>query len=262
MASLLNASINCPPIFDGTNFSFWKCRMKSFLQSIDFDFWAIITDGHYVPSWRKDNGDIVTKTRSEYNQDDYEKLKKNSKVLYILQCAINDEMFNHGCSCETAKDLWEKLTLIYEETSEENLDSSRRENMFYNSNDENEITHLRLMANEGVEHRDTSDKDDDDDDDDDACTSDDEEEEEETEYDNSDEVYNFLNNCSRRKLLIVLLYYIKHQEGHISKIKDLKKMNSELSQENVEFRKSNDSLSNDLKSFQEKFALLEKEKDE
>jgi len=35
-----------------------------------------------------------------------------------------------------------------------------------------------------------------------------------------------------------------------------------LSQENVDFRKSNDSLSNDLKSFQEKFILLEKEKDE
>jgi len=40
----------------------------------------------------------------------------------------------------------------------------------------------------------------------------------------------------------------------------LKKINFELSQENIEFRKSNDSLSNDLKSFQEKFILLEKEK--
>jgi len=114
------------------------------------------------------------------------------------------------------------------------------------------------MANEGVENRDTSDNGDDND----VCTSDDEEEEEETEYDNLNEVYDLSNNCSRRKLLKVLLYYIKHQKGHISKIKDLKKINSELSQENVEFRKSNDSLSNDLKSFQEKFALLEKEKDE
>ena len=38
MASLLNASTKCPPMFDGTNFSLWKCRMKSFIQSIDFDF--------------------------------------------------------------------------------------------------------------------------------------------------------------------------------------------------------------------------------
>ena len=109
--------------------------------------------------------------------------------------------------------------------------------MLNDSNNE-EITHLCLMANDGVENRDTSDQGDDDDDG--ACTSDGDEEEEETEYDSLDEVYDFLNNCSRRKLLKVLLYCIKHQ-GRISKIKDLKKMNFELSQENVDFRKSNDS---------------------
>jgi len=38
-------------------------------------------------------------------------------------------------------------------------------------------------------------------------------------------------------------------------------MNFELSQENVEFQKSNASLSNDLKSFHEKF-VLKKQKDE
>ena len=58
-----------------------------------------------------------------------------------------------------------------------------------------------------------------------------------------------------------VFYYIGHQEGHISKIKDLKKINFELSQASIEFQKSNDSLANDLKSFQEKF-VLEKEKDE
>ena len=187
MASLLNTFINCPSIFDGTNFPFWKCRMKSFIQSVDFYFWNIIIDGPYVPSWRKDDGDIVTKTKSEYNQDDYEKLKKNSKVLYILQCAINDKIFIHVCACDTAKDLWEKLSLIYEETSEENLDSSIRDNLLCNSNDENEITHLCLMANERIENRDTSDNDGND-----ASSSDDEEEEEETEYDIPDEVYDFL----------------------------------------------------------------------
>ena len=194
-------------------------------------------DGPYVPSWRKDDGDIVTKTKSEYNQDDYEKLKKNSKVLYTLQCAVNDEIFNRVCACDTAKDLWEKLSLIYEETSEENLDSSIRDNLLCNSNDENEITYLCLMANERIENQDTSDNDDDD-----ASSSDDEEEDEETEYDIPDEVYDFLNDYSKHKLVKLLLYYIRRQEWHMSKIKDLKKMNFELSQENVEFRKSNDSF--------------------
>jgi len=47
MASLLNASINCPPIFDGTNFFLLKCRIQSFIQFVNFYFWDIIMDGPY-----------------------------------------------------------------------------------------------------------------------------------------------------------------------------------------------------------------------
>jgi len=50
--------------------------MKSFIQSIDFDFWNIITDGPYVPRRRQGDGNIVIKPKSEYTQDDYEMLKK------------------------------------------------------------------------------------------------------------------------------------------------------------------------------------------
>jgi len=75
-----------------------------FIQSIDFDFWDIITDGPSVPSWRKDDENIVIKPKGEYTQDHYERLKKNSRVLYILQCDINDEIFNRACSCEIGKD--------------------------------------------------------------------------------------------------------------------------------------------------------------
>jgi len=78
MANLLNDSINYPPIFDGTRFSLWKCRLKSFIQSIDFDFWNIITDGPYVPSWRRDDENIVIKSKSEFTKDDHERLEKNS----------------------------------------------------------------------------------------------------------------------------------------------------------------------------------------
>ena len=82
------------------------------------------------------------------------------------------------------------------------------------------------------------------------------------EYDIPNEVYDSLHNHSKRKWIKVLFYYIRHKEGHISKIKDLKKKNFKLSQENIEFWKSNDLVSNDLKSFQEKVVLLKKEKDE
>ena len=72
-----------------------------------------------------------------------------------------------------AKDLWEKLTILYEATSQEHPNSSRIDNTLRNLSDEEEITHFCLMLNEEVS-QDASDNDDDDD----ACTSDDEEEDE------------------------------------------------------------------------------------
>ena len=96
-------------IFDGINFSLWKCRIKSFIQSINFDFQDTIIYGPSVPSWRRDDANIAIKPKSEYTQYDYEKLKKNYKVLYILQCAINNKIFNRVYSYEIAKDIWEKL---------------------------------------------------------------------------------------------------------------------------------------------------------
>ena len=95
--------------------------------------------------------------------------------------------------------------------------------MHSNLSDQKEINHFCLMANEEVD-RDASDNDNDD-----ACTSDDEEEDEEMEYDIPDELYNTLHNYSKHKLIKVLLYYIRHQKGHISKIKELKKKIFELS---------------------------------
>ena len=161
--------------------------MKSFVRSIDFDFWDIISNGPFVPNWTKDDKRTVVKLKSEYTQDDYEILRKNSRVLYIFQCALNDETFNHVCYCEIAKDLWRKLTLLYEEANHENPNSSKRDNMLSNLSDKKESTHFCLMANEDVKDRDASDNDDDA-----ACTSDDEEEDEKMKYDIPDEAYDSL----------------------------------------------------------------------
>jgi len=84
-----------------------------------------------------------------------------------------------------------------------------------NSNDEKEIIHPCLMANEGVENQKrqvtmmkTT-----------TCTSDDEEEEKEIENDILDDLYDIFNNCFGSKLIKILLYYIRHQEDTILKSK-------------------------------------------
>ncbi|KAL0903766.1 hypothetical protein M5K25_028169 [Dendrobium thyrsiflorum] len=42
--------ITRPPLFENISFEFWKIRMSTFLQSIDYRLWHVIQTGYYVPS--------------------------------------------------------------------------------------------------------------------------------------------------------------------------------------------------------------------
>ena len=38
-------SLNTPPLFDGSNYTFWKVRMRTFLCSIDKSVWDAVENG-------------------------------------------------------------------------------------------------------------------------------------------------------------------------------------------------------------------------
>ena len=46
-------SSNKPPLFDGSNYYFWKGKMELFLRSQDNDMWTVITDGDFVPTTKE-----------------------------------------------------------------------------------------------------------------------------------------------------------------------------------------------------------------
>ena len=39
-----------PPLFNGNNLIFWKTRMRSYLQSLGADVWAIVEGGYQYPA--------------------------------------------------------------------------------------------------------------------------------------------------------------------------------------------------------------------
>jgi len=39
-----------PPLFRGTNFSYWKNLMQVFIKTEDCELWDIVTKGPYVPT--------------------------------------------------------------------------------------------------------------------------------------------------------------------------------------------------------------------
>ena len=43
-------SIARPPMFNGTDYAYWKARMKIYLSSVDYDVWDIIETGYRSPT--------------------------------------------------------------------------------------------------------------------------------------------------------------------------------------------------------------------
>ena len=80
------------PLFDGTNYAYWKVRMRAFLQSLDEKVWQAMEIG-----WTKP-------TKVPADQDD------------ALFSVVTNEEFKKISSTETAKEAWTILQTTYEGT--------------------------------------------------------------------------------------------------------------------------------------------------
>ena len=99
-------SLIIPPLFDGTNYAYWKVRMRAFLQSLDEKVWQAVEIG-----WTKPK-------EAPADQDDA-KIKVanfNSRVLTALFSAVTNQEFKKISLTETAKDAYTILQRTYEGT--------------------------------------------------------------------------------------------------------------------------------------------------
>ena len=63
-------------------------------------------------------GNDVVKSGSEYSQSDLECVSKNYRAMNQLCCALNGIEFNRVSSCISAKEIWDKLVVTCEGTSQ------------------------------------------------------------------------------------------------------------------------------------------------
>ena len=99
-------SLIIPPLFDGTNYAYWKVRMRGFLQSLNEKVWQAVEI-----DWTKP-------TEAPANWDDA-KIKAanvNSRALNALFSVVTNEKFKKISSTETAKEAWTILQTTYEGT--------------------------------------------------------------------------------------------------------------------------------------------------
>ncbi|GAV61108.1 hypothetical protein CFOL_v3_04636 [Cephalotus follicularis] len=98
-------NISKPPFFDGNNYSHWKAKMTIFTQYLDYNLWDLIVDGPNLPTITNESGEIISKPRTRYNDDDRKRVQMNAKAKHIIICAINSNDFNRIFSCILAKEM-------------------------------------------------------------------------------------------------------------------------------------------------------------
>ena len=89
-------SLIIPPLFDSTNYAYWKVRMRVFLQSLDEKVWQAIEIG-----W--------TKSKEALADWDDAKIKAanfNNRALNALFSAVTNEEFKKISSTEISKEAW------------------------------------------------------------------------------------------------------------------------------------------------------------
>ncbi|XP_057742282.1 uncharacterized protein LOC130960821 [Arachis stenosperma] len=121
---------NRPPFFNGKYYNYWKERMKFFVQSVDYNLWKIIMNGPQIPTKTGVDGVVTLKTEGEWNEDDTKKVELNAKAVNMLYCAISLEEYRKILRCKTAKEIWDKLQIIHEGTTqvmEMRIDMLRKE---------------------------------------------------------------------------------------------------------------------------------------
>jgi hypothetical protein len=95
---------NSLPVFYGTNYFFWKIRMRTYFKSINV--WHIIESGWTLPDteitkWTTEEKSVAT---------------ANGKALNAIFISVSDEEFSRMSRCEIAKQAWETLEITHEGT--------------------------------------------------------------------------------------------------------------------------------------------------
>ena len=95
-----------PPLFDGTNYAYWKVRMRVFLQSLDEKVRQAVEIG-----WTKPK-----EAPADWDEAKIKAINFNNRALNALFSAVTNEEFKKISFTETAQEAWTILQTTYEDT--------------------------------------------------------------------------------------------------------------------------------------------------
>ncbi|XP_009759961.1 uncharacterized protein LOC142165462 [Nicotiana tabacum] len=104
-----------PPYFNRQHFSHWKARMEIYAKAYDVKVWRVIKKGNYpLPAAAQPltNPEDI----NSYTDEQMAVAQVNNKARNLLYNAISGEEYEKISSCDTTKEMWEKLEVKNEGT--------------------------------------------------------------------------------------------------------------------------------------------------
>jgi hypothetical protein len=101
----MNPSSGAPPMLDEFNYSYWKSCMRSHLRCVCVELWGVVENG-FTPI---DEKHLTPKERIDF--------QLNSTALDKIRQSLKREVYDQVSSIESAKELWEKLSVNFDGTS-------------------------------------------------------------------------------------------------------------------------------------------------
>ena len=96
-----------PPLFNGSNYAYWACRMKIYFQSIGLNTWNITKTEYSEP----------TTDFTQWTAEQKTVAQNNYKAMNILFCSLDRNEFNRVSVCKSAYEIWKTLQVTHEGTS-------------------------------------------------------------------------------------------------------------------------------------------------
>ena len=91
--------------------------MRIFIQTQDYDIWSVIFNDPHTTIMIVNNM-CVPKIEKDQNELDKKLAQLNAKAINIFYCSLDMHEFNRILTCMSTKEIWDKLKIIHEETSQ------------------------------------------------------------------------------------------------------------------------------------------------
>jgi len=141
MTSSEGFSSNKSSLFDGTNYSFWKLRMKTYISALGYEIWEATKNGYTTPSMPI----TIAADRKEY--------ESNSKAKNAIMCGLVDRELVRVMNYKSEKEIWDKLKSIHEgdmKIKEAKLQTHQMQFEILKMNEDENIEAYMLRVNEVI----------------------------------------------------------------------------------------------------------------